>query len=119
MGCSATVSVSEARKMKSDLLCDICLDIVTDFDEWLTSDATEQQIADWIDNAFKIIGEVLNYPDLVQMCEVALGAQIPNIIDDIVNNNLNPQQICDKLGAYSKLTNQKPVPLCVNQSQVI
>ena len=40
--------------MKSDLLCDICLDIVTDFDQWLTSDATEQQIADWIDNACKV-----------------------------------------------------------------
>jgi len=81
------------------LLCTICLDIIDDFDNWLTSDTTEEQIVDWIDNVCQLLGTILDYPDLVQMCEVALGAQIPNIIDDLVNNNLNPGEVCQKLGA--------------------
>ena len=32
-----------------DLLCDICIDIITDLDQWLTSDTTEDQIVEWIE----------------------------------------------------------------------
>ena len=31
-----------------DLLCDICIDIITDLDQWLTSDTTEDQIVEWM-----------------------------------------------------------------------
>jgi len=40
-------------------------------------------------------------PDLVQVCEVVLGSQLPNIIDNLVNNNLNPQEVCQQIGACS------------------
>ena len=107
--------VAEGKKDRNDLLCTICLDVVEDIDSWLTSDTTEEQIVDWIDNIcqvntaqfsnflrniLQILGELLS-PDLIQMCEVVLGAQIPNIIDDLVNNNLNPEQVCQKLGSCS------------------
>ena len=32
------------NKQPKDLLCDICIDVVTDIDEWLTSDATMDDI---------------------------------------------------------------------------
>ena len=32
-----------------DLLCDICIDVITDLDQWLTSDSTEDQIVEWIE----------------------------------------------------------------------
>ena len=35
-------------KKKEDLLCSICVDIVGDLDNWLTSEATEDQIVDWM-----------------------------------------------------------------------
>ena len=31
-----------------DLLCTVCIDIVTDIDSWLTSDTTEDQIVEWM-----------------------------------------------------------------------
>ena len=44
------------------------------------------------------LGDLLS-PDLVQVCEVVLGAELPNIIDNIVNNNLNPREVCQAIGS--------------------
>jgi hypothetical protein len=33
---------------RNELTCDICVDIITDIDEWLTSDKTEQEIIDFV-----------------------------------------------------------------------
>ena len=33
---------------REDLLCSICIDIVTDIDSWLTSDTTEDQVVQWM-----------------------------------------------------------------------
>ena len=38
-----------------DLLCDICIDVVTDLDEWLTSDATMDEIIYFVEGVQKII----------------------------------------------------------------
>jgi len=85
---------------QDDLLCNICVDIVEDIDSWLTSDTTEQQIVDWLYAFCERLGDLLS-PDLVQVCEVVLGSQLPNIIDNLVNNNLNPQEVCQQIGACS------------------
>ena len=34
--------------VRNELTCEICVDIITDIDEWLTSDKTEQEIIDFI-----------------------------------------------------------------------
>ena len=44
------------------------------------------------------LGDLLS-PDLVQMCEVVLGSQLPHIIDNIVNNNLDPREVCQAIGS--------------------
>ena len=44
----AAVAVGSVRGSANDLLCNICLDIVTDIDSWITSDTTEDQIVDWM-----------------------------------------------------------------------
>ena len=46
--------ITEGKKDRNDLLCTICLDIVEDIDSWLTSDTTEEQIVDWIDNICQV-----------------------------------------------------------------
>jgi len=81
-----------------DLLCTVCIDIVTDIDSWLTSDTTEDQIVEWMFGLCEKLGDILS-PDLVQVCEVVLGAELPNIIDNIVNNNLNPREVCQAIGS--------------------
>ena len=52
----ALAAVTTCSKPSNDLLCTICLDIVTDIDSWITSDSTEDQIVDW----FHAICEVGN-----------------------------------------------------------
>ena len=37
-----------SSKKREDLLCTICLDIIGDLDKWLTSEATEDQIVEWM-----------------------------------------------------------------------
>ena len=33
----------------NSLTCAICIDVITDLDEWLTSDKTEQEIIDFVE----------------------------------------------------------------------
>ena len=80
------------------LMCNICVDVVTDLDTWLTSDATEGQIVDWMKQICHTLGQIVS-PDLEATCNLILGAQLPAIIDGLVNNNLNPQDVCESIGA--------------------
>ena len=45
---SSLVSCDQAEQPK-DLLCDICIDIVTDLDEWITSDSTMADIIEFVE----------------------------------------------------------------------
>ena len=47
-------SPSHVTRQKDDLLCTICIDIVEDIDSWLTSDTTEQQIVDWLNQICQV-----------------------------------------------------------------
>merc|ERR1712189_45729 len=72
-----------APNTRNDLTCQICMDIVTDFDEWLTSDKTEQEIVDFVK----------------EICHALGQAQLPALIDDLVNKNLDPLEVCTN-GAF-------------------
>ena len=41
--------VSGQAEQPKDLLCDICVDIVTDLDEWITSDSTMDDIINFVE----------------------------------------------------------------------
>merc|ERR1712010_142976 len=84
---------------EKDLLCDICQEIVTQFDDFLTSDPTEAQITEWVKGICHALGEILNRPDLETTCNLILTAEIPAIIDQIVEQNLDPATVCTNLGA--------------------
>merc|ERR1712055_1213783 len=62
---------------KNDLTCSICVDFV------------EQICA--------ALGAIL--PDLVATCNALVESQLPAIIDGLVNDNLNPQEVCNSIGA--------------------
>merc|ERR1712027_21728 len=82
---------------KNDLTCSICVDVVTDLDNFITSDTTEQQIIDFVEQICSALGAIL--PDLVATCNALVESQLPAIIDGLVNDNLNPQEVCNSIGA--------------------
>ena len=46
---SATNIPANEESKPKDLLCDICLDIVRDLDEWITSDSTLDEIIQFVE----------------------------------------------------------------------
>merc|ERR1712130_341581 len=98
----AISAVGELPQEKG-LLCDIFQDIVTDFADFLTSDPTEAQITEWVKGICRSLGEILNRPDLETTCNLILTAEIPAIIDQIVEQNLDPATVCTNLGACTSL----------------
>merc|ERR1712212_485859 len=77
--------------------CSICLDIITDLDNFITSDTTEDQIVAFAKEICHTLGSLLG-ATLEAQCNALMEAQLPGIIDQIVNDNLNPQQICGSIG---------------------
>ena len=47
LSCLLGLAVS-APQAKNELTCEICVDVITDLDNWLTSEATEQDIVDFV-----------------------------------------------------------------------
>merc|ERR1711951_315328 len=90
-----SVSVQSAVAVKRDSLqCSLCVDIVTDLENWVTSDTTEDQKSDWISGVCDLISVISQ--DLENTCSLVLHAEIPVIIEDIISG-LNPNQICNSL----------------------
>merc|ERR1711909_237768 len=83
---------------KNAFTCDLCVDIITDIDEFLTSDTTEQQIVDFVKEICAALGALIS--GLEETCNFLVQSQLPEIIEGIVNDNLNPTQVCtDIMGA--------------------
>jgi hypothetical protein len=54
------------------------------------------QIADWISAICEALAVIS--PDLVATCSLVLHAEIPLIIENILNGNFSPDQVCQKIG---------------------
>merc|ERR1712051_436312 len=87
-----------------DLLCDICIDVITDLDQWLNSDSTEDQIVEWIEQVCDLLSAIV--PEAI--CKSLIESQIPAIIDGLANDNLNPQELCSSIGACSDAPTDAP-----------
>merc|ERR1712142_1298667 len=89
------------QPLDDSLLCTICVDILTDLDTWLTSDSTEGDIVDWVSQICHTLGQLVS-PDLEATCNLVIGAQLPAIIDGLVEQNLDPQEVCQAIGACTE-----------------
>merc|ERR1712112_141191 len=94
----------EFQPETKDLLCDICIDVITDLDQWLTSDTTEDQIVEWIEQVCDLLSAFV--PEAI--CKSLIESQIPAIIDGLVNDNLNPQELCSSIGACTPAPTDAP-----------
>merc|ERR1712241_655857 len=96
--------LSRDQPEPKDLLCDICIDVITDLDQWLTSDSTEDQIVEWIEQVCDLLSALV--PEAI--CKSLIESQIPAIIDGLVNDNLNPQELCNSIGACTDAPTPAP-----------
>merc|ERR1712112_204546 len=86
----------ELQPETKDLLCDICIDV--------TSDTTEDQIVEWIEQVCDLLSAIV--PEAI--CKSLIESQIPAIIDGLVNDNLNPQELCSSIGACTPPPTEAP-----------
>merc|ERR1712080_109569 len=91
----STVS-TQAPPKSQDMVCDICIQALTAFDEWLTEDSTEAEIVHQICAAISSI-----VPEA--MCKSMIESQLPSIIDGLVNDYLKPKDICVAITACSSV----------------
>ena len=95
---SAILPPTSPQPLGDSLVCNICVDILTDLDTWLTSDSTEEEIVEWVSQICHALGQLIS-PDLESTCNLVIGAQLPAIIDGLVEQNLDPQTVCESIGA--------------------
>merc|ERR1719320_2020570 len=94
----ACLAAAVSAQPRNQLTCDICTDIMTDLDNFITSDTTEQEIIDFVKEICHALGQII--PGFEATCNLLVTSQLPAIIEGFVNDNMNPTQVCtDLLGA--------------------
>merc|ERR1739845_146458 len=93
-----TTSALSLPKTANTLTCDICVDVITDIDEYLQSEQVEDNIMSYVKELCHFMG-MLGGLELEQECNDMIGANIGSIIDGLINENLNPTEVCTDLGA--------------------
>merc|ERR1712087_341656 len=72
-------ALAQASPQPKDLLCDICIDVVTYLAEWITSETTEGEIVHFMESICRQLGGLI--PDLEAACIELMEEQLPAIID--------------------------------------
>merc|ERR1712211_81603 len=92
LACAVALALGGALRPRNELTCQLCVDIVTDLDNWLTDDKTEQEIVDFVKQLCAALGQLI--PGFQSTCDFLIESQLPIIIDGLVNDNLDPTTIC-------------------------
>merc|ERR1712117_593965 len=71
------------------LICTLCESIMTSIDESIVDPTNEQEIADYLAQICNYVGA-----NLEAMCLEFINEYTDDITDQLVNNYLNPDQIC-------------------------
>merc|ERR1712130_772214 len=77
----------------------ICVDVITDLDNFITDATTEDQIIAFFKEICHTLGSIMGSPALEAEYNAMFETNLPQIIDDLVNNNLDPMTICTTIGA--------------------
>jgi len=81
---------------RNELSCTLCTDIMTDIDNWITDEKSEAEIIAFVEQLCDHLGMIL--PEFTDACKNLMETQLPAIIDGLVNDNLDPAQVCTQLG---------------------
>ena len=80
---------------RNELTCSICVDVLTDLDNFITSDTTEQDIVDFAKNLCKVLGFLLG-ETLEEQCNAMFEDNLPGIIDGLVDG-MPPRAVCEMI----------------------
>merc|ERR1712142_465827 len=72
VACLAAVAFAQPR---NQLTCDICTDIMTDLDNFITSDTTEQEIIDFVKEICHALGQLIS--GFEATCNLLVTSQLP------------------------------------------
>eukprot|EP00091_Calanus_sinicus_P019413 TRINITY_DN4874_c0_g1_i4.p2 TRINITY_DN4874_c0_g1~~TRINITY_DN4874_c0_g1_i4.p2 ORF type:complete len:106 (+),score=28.58 TRINITY_DN4874_c0_g1_i4:201-518(+) len=89
------LAASALPQTRNELTCDICMDIMTDLDNFITSESTEQEIVDFVKQICSTLGAII--PGFEDTCNLLVGSQLPAIIEGFVNDNMDPTTVCTDL----------------------
>merc|ERR1711890_30490 len=94
---SFLLATALAAKTKTDtkgLACDICMDVITDLDNFLTDDTTQEEILSFVKELCHLLGRILG-DNFESQCNAMFDENLPAI----VNDNMNPTEICTMITA--------------------
>merc|ERR1712179_155662 len=76
------------------LTCTICEGVVTALDEALVDPASEQAVADYLLQVCSYVGD-----NLESICDEFIAEYTDDIIDQLVDKFLNPDEVCKAINA--------------------
>merc|ERR1712105_444932 len=69
-------SAQAVPKSRNELTCSICIDIITDLDNFITSDTTEDQIVAFFKELCHTLGSLLG-ASIEEQCNTLMETQLP------------------------------------------
>ena len=87
----ATIAIAE-RPMTKGVACDICKYVVGEIDKLLMDGATLDQIIKAVEQICEPLDSLI--PGATAACETLIETQLPQIIDQLVHNQLSPDSVC-------------------------
>jgi len=85
-------------------LCDICIDLVTVLEEWITDETTADEIAAFVEQFCSALGP------LASVCEGLIEANLPDLLANIAAG-LPPYKVCSSvLDGCNEPTSTSPAP---------
>merc|ERR1719264_1993808 len=112
-------STFAAPKATNDLTCTICVDVITDLDNFITDATTEDQIVAFFKEICHSLGSIMGSSTLEAECNAMFENNLPQIIDDLVNQNLDPMTICTTIGACPCSRTTFPRSLTTSSTRIL
>jgi len=94
----ATALAANTKLDTKGLACDICMDVIGDLDNFLTDDTTQEEILSFVKELCHLLGQILG-ENFENQCNAMFDENLPAIIDAIVNDNMNPTEVCTLITA--------------------
>ena len=90
----AAIAIAEPapKPMPKGVACDICKYIVGEIDKQLMDGATLDQIIKALEQICEPLDSII--PGATAACETLIETQLPQIIDQLVHNQLSPDSVC-------------------------
>merc|ERR1712126_512837 len=93
----ATALAANTKLDTKGLACDIRMDVIGDLDNFLTDDTTQEEILSFV-KELCLLGQILG-ENFENQCNAMFDENLPAIIDAIVNDNMNPTEVCTLITA--------------------